>query len=227
LSAEREREMIAKAAYYTHRIVTNTQEAYRTMEVPQFLLALSVGAVFVLFLMISLGRRRKRYVQNGMQHQRTHEAQTRWIAQSDEEWTRKRNRRRIMYVLVFVATTVIVYKFAVTWKRLSQDTIAAQRQSRQKHTPLRKEGGGSGFTASYHPSERDDDVSLVGSEGQQEVGGAIEIDDVNDGYEEDGDYDDDKVVPLESTKDGEENAPRSRLVGESVLSYIRKGPRRF
>lgn len=133
--------MITRAVSIAHAAYTGARKTYDELEVPQFVAATVISAFVALFVMLSMNRRRKSRDREVIAHGTrpdgtlTYQAEER-LAEGEREWTSKRGRRHVLYAFVFVASTAVVYKAVVVWRRLSisVDTAAVQQQRHQQQS---------------------------------------------------------------------------------------------
>jgi len=167
--------MITRLAHWSHGAFSTAKDAYDNLEVVHFAAAVLVSVLVVAVTALSIGRRRKKQRQTlvdeagaGRPNGRRDAAALARLEQEEREWKGKRNRRRVVYLVAFLVSTYVIYKFAVTWSRLSRERITsrprpAEGSTTDKGEYRNKEGGGTRMDASSSATAANDGINSIGS----------------------------------------------------------------
>lgn len=233
--------MITRTIKFAHSTVSLVKETYDTLEMKQLIVAALIALVTVIVVAISFNRRKKKHMQDiwktmsteyansRTKHQDSVEKQKECLQRisdqmslAQEEWVAKRNRRKILYVIVFIFTTVIVYKSAVTWNKLTME------QKNYKTVKSSRSGGGGGSTSSMNKSSETPSTELVKDDDLCRSSFFSHAQDVKDNNHDD-------EIKTESGSDAssqqgggrhDSDDDRNMRVG-NILQYIKRGPCTF
>lgn len=166
--------MITRVAHWCHGAFSCAKDAYEELDVVHFVAAVLISVILISVAALSIARRRTRrrqaYVHStnkpadGTVVRSLSKRTIAWLEQEERDWNGKRNRRRLVYVFAFLSSVYVVYRFAITWSRLSE----------QRRTESGNEVGGGGWIRrgsqvresryrNQHVQHRGDDHELVSS----------------------------------------------------------------